>query len=61
VFCAATYGEGDPPTNAEEFHNWLMEDDKSDTLLKGTYFAVRIAVFTWEVVYMVLNLCFNMN
>lgn len=40
VFCAATYGEGDPPENAVTFHEWLMEDDRADDLLKGTKFSI---------------------
>jgi sulfite reductase alpha subunit-like flavoprotein len=41
VFCAATYGEGDPPENAVVFHEWLMDESLEDTLLKGSRFAVR--------------------
>jgi NADPH-ferrihemoprotein reductase len=25
IIFAATYGEGDPPDNCVEFHNWLMD------------------------------------
>lgn len=39
VFFAATYGEGDPPDNAIEFHNWLMEKE-SGFFTSKTKFAV---------------------
>nr|XP_033777494.1 NADPH--cytochrome P450 reductase isoform X2 [Geotrypetes seraphini] len=37
VFCLATYGEGDPTDNAEDFYDWLQE---ADTDLSGLKFAV---------------------
>ena len=33
IFCLATYGEGDPTDNAQEFHNWIK--DENDINLKG--------------------------
>lgn len=37
VFCMATYGEGDPTDNAQDFYDWLQE---ADTDLSGLRFAV---------------------
>ncbi|XP_043909715.1 NADPH--cytochrome P450 reductase [Protopterus annectens] len=37
VFCMATYGEGDPTDNAQDFYDWLQE---SDADLSGIQFAV---------------------
>lgn len=44
VFCMATYGEGDPTDNAQDFYDWLQEADAD---LSGLRFAVSapIAVF----------------
>lgn len=44
VFVVATYGEGDPPDNAAEFHEWLMSAHReSDLNLKQP--GVKYAVF----------------
>lgn len=40
IFCVATYGEGDPPENAIDFHEWLMDDSREEDLLEGAKFAV---------------------
>nr|6J79_A Chain A, Heme oxygenase 1,NADPH--cytochrome P450 reductase [Rattus norvegicus]6J79_B Chain B, Heme oxygenase 1,NADPH--cytochrome P450 reductase [Rattus norvegicus] len=37
VFCMATYGEGDPTDNAQDFYDWLQETDVD---LTGVKFAV---------------------
>ncbi|XP_066431222.1 NADPH--cytochrome P450 reductase isoform X2 [Eleutherodactylus coqui] len=37
VFCMATYGEGDPTDNAQDFYDWLQE---ADVDLNGLKFAV---------------------
>ena len=38
IFCMATYGEGDPTDNAQEFFDWLK--DTSDGL-NGLRYTVR--------------------
>jgi NADPH-ferrihemoprotein reductase len=35
----ATYGEGDPTDNAQDFYDWMQENDED---LKGVNFAVGI-------------------
>lgn len=40
VFACATYGEGDPPDNAKEFHEWMMSEERPSDMLKNTRFAV---------------------
>lgn len=37
IFCMATYGEGDPTDNAQEFYEWLQQGDCE---LTGLNFAV---------------------
>ena len=40
VFCVATYGEGEPPENALQFHEWLMDESRLETLMQGSKFSV---------------------
>ena len=40
IFCLATYGEGDPTDNAQEFYDWL-QDGNAD--LSGLKFAVSFS------------------
>lgn len=40
VFCVATYGEGDPPDNASDFHDWLFDDERKDTDVSDLKYAV---------------------
>ena len=52
IFCMATYGEGDPTDNAQDFYDWLQENDDEDlsglnytaSLQEKTFFA-----FIWWV------------
>lgn len=39
VFCMATYGEGDPTDNAQDFYDWLQEADAD---LSGVKYAVSL-------------------
>lgn len=41
VFLASTYGEGDPPDNAVQFHEWIMSKDREE----GVFASVKYAVF----------------
>lgn len=38
----ATYGEGDPTDNAQDFYDWLQETDVD---LSGVKYAVSLPVF----------------
>uniref|UniRef100_A0A3Q1FKK0 NADPH--hemoprotein reductase n=1 Tax=Acanthochromis polyacanthus TaxID=80966 RepID=A0A3Q1FKK0_9TELE len=38
IFCMATYGEGDPTDNAQDFYDWLQENDDED--LSGLNYTV---------------------
>ncbi|KAJ4936059.1 hypothetical protein JOQ06_017583 [Pogonophryne albipinna] len=41
IFCMATYGEGDPTDNAQDFYDWLQEiDDEDLSGLNYTVFAL---------------------
>lgn len=39
IFCVATYGEGDPTDNAQEFYQWLQAGEAD---LTGLNYAVSI-------------------
>ncbi|OWK11381.1 POR [Cervus elaphus hippelaphus] len=40
VFCMATYGEGDPTDNAQDFYDWLQETDVDLSGVKYAVFAL---------------------
>uniref|UniRef100_A0A8C0YSP4 NADPH--hemoprotein reductase n=1 Tax=Cyprinus carpio carpio TaxID=630221 RepID=A0A8C0YSP4_CYPCA len=40
IFCMATYGEGDPTDNAQDFYDWLHEGDADFSGVKYTVFAL---------------------
>uniref|UniRef100_A0A673N621 NADPH--cytochrome P450 reductase n=1 Tax=Sinocyclocheilus rhinocerous TaxID=307959 RepID=A0A673N621_9TELE len=40
IFCMATYGEGDPTDNSQDFYDWLQEGDADFTGVKYTVFAL---------------------
>ncbi|RDD42884.1 NADPH--cytochrome P450 reductase [Trichoplax sp. H2] len=40
VFCMATYGEGDPTDNSQEFHDWLQQDGHNLSDLKYAVFGL---------------------
>lgn len=40
IFCMATYGEGDPTDNAQDFYDWLQEADADFSGVKYTVFAL---------------------
>ncbi|XP_043859610.1 NADPH--cytochrome P450 reductase [Dromiciops gliroides] len=40
VFCMATYGEGDPTDNAQDFYDWLQETDADLSGVKYAVFAL---------------------
>lgn len=40
IFCLATYGEGDPTDNAQDFYDWLQEADADFSGVKYTVFAL---------------------
>lgn len=46
IFCMATYGEGDPTDNAQEFYDWIKDTDED---LSG----VRYVVIRYTVVCMI--------
>lgn len=39
----ATYGEGDPTDNAQDFYDWLQETDMD---LSGVKYAVSLPIFS---------------
>lgn len=40
IFCMATYGEGDPTDNAQDFYDWLQENGDED--LSGLNYTVSL-------------------
>ncbi|XP_059389579.1 NADPH--cytochrome P450 reductase-like isoform X1 [Carassius carassius] len=40
IFCMATYGEGDPTDNSQDFYDWLHEGDADFTGVQYTVFAL---------------------
>uniref|UniRef100_A0A672PJA2 NADPH--cytochrome P450 reductase n=1 Tax=Sinocyclocheilus grahami TaxID=75366 RepID=A0A672PJA2_SINGR len=40
IFCMATYGEGDPTDNSQDFYDWLQEGDADFTGVKYTVFSL---------------------
>lgn len=42
IFCMATYGEGDPTDNAQDFYDWLQENDNED--LSGLNYTVSLDI-----------------
>lgn len=50
IFCMATYGEGDPTDNAQDFHDFLKRyEEDGDTILENVNFAVRMRAREWGV------------
>uniref|UniRef100_A0A672HRS4 NADPH--cytochrome P450 reductase n=1 Tax=Salarias fasciatus TaxID=181472 RepID=A0A672HRS4_SALFA len=47
IFCMATYGEGDPTDNAQDFYDWLQENDDED-LSKLNYTVFALGNKTYE-------------
>ncbi len=51
IFCLATYGEGDPTDNAQEFYDWLQDGAEA---INGLRYAVsqtgpgRLGWLLWE-------------
>lgn len=45
IFCMATYGEGDPTDNAQDFYDWLQENDDED--LSGLNYTVSLNI--WKI------------
>lgn len=62
IFVMATYGEGDPTDNAQEFFDWLKETNDSLQGLKYTVLLILIILeasnFPWKPLYSVMFLTF---
>jgi len=48
VFLASTYGEGDPPDNASEFHQWLMAPERAEEDLKLSFAVFGLGNKTYD-------------
>lgn len=56
IFCMATYGEGDPTDNAQDFYDWLQEND--DENLSGLNYTVSVSpalVFCCVFLHILMN------
>ncbi|CAL1535316.1 unnamed protein product [Lymnaea stagnalis] len=47
IFCMATYGEGDPTDNAQEFHEYLANGSEAMTGVKFALFVLSHAILTY--------------
>lgn len=48
IFCMATYGEGDPTDNAQEFYEWLKNSAEN---MEGLSYTVSCAINSFRQCY----------
>ena len=48
IFCVATYGEGDPTDNAQEFYDWLKDEAEPNSLENLNYVVFGLGNKTYE-------------